>query len=177
MKALKIILGIILALVIIWFGVGFFLPKTYHLERSTEINAPDSVIFANAADMNNYVKWDPFSQMDSTTTHQFEGTAKQPGQKMSWKGEQIGEGSMTIKEVQPNSKVVWNLAFIKPFEGSATSMLVITPSGAGNKVTWSVFGENKTTTERWMSLMNESMMGEPFENGVKSLKMLSEGEK
>lgn len=39
----------------IFFIGGIFLPKTYSVSRSIVVNAPDSVIYKNIADFNNFL--------------------------------------------------------------------------------------------------------------------------
>jgi hypothetical protein len=41
-----------------------------------------------------------------------------------------------IKELVPNQKQKTEMIFKKPFEGQATSEIILTPEGNGTKVTW-----------------------------------------
>ena len=174
MKALKIIIYIVIALVIIWFVGGLFLPKSVHMERSAIINAPDSVIYANVADFNNFTKWNPFYKMDPKTKVDISGPQGQPGYTYHWVSEQTGEGSMVVATAQPSSKVAWDMKFIKPFEGQSKAAVLITSSGTSSNVTWTYDQENHSTLERWISLCTNSLLGKAYEDGLKDLKTLSE---
>ena len=46
MKALKIVGGVMAALVVLYFGVGFFLPCEAKVERTVVIDAPVETVFS-----------------------------------------------------------------------------------------------------------------------------------
>lgn len=51
------VFGIIIVSITIIILVGeMFLPKTYSVSRTTTINAPDSLIYENIADFNEFLK-------------------------------------------------------------------------------------------------------------------------
>lgn len=174
MKILKGILWAVLALVLIFFAVGAFLPKKWDLTRSVVINAPDSVIYHNVADFGNYFKWDPWTAQDSTVKNTITGTPEQPGHSNAWVGEKLGEGSQTITTATPFSSVSWDLKFVKPFEGQCTTTMKLEPTAGGTRVTWFIEGENKSTLDRWMGLTMGSMMKSDFDTGLARLKERSE---
>ncbi|MDQ8054212.1 MAG: SRPBCC family protein [Pedobacter sp.] len=174
MKALKIILGIILVLVIIFFVGGLFLPKTYSVNRSTVINAPDSVIYKNISSYDEFLKWNPWSKMEPNIKTTVAGPVGQPGHMYTWVGDKTGSGQMTIKSAEPNKMVDMELKFIKPFESLADARFDLAAEGTGQKVTWTMSGENDGTFSKWMCLMMDGMVGKDFEAGLKSLKEKSE---
>jgi hypothetical protein len=177
MKILKIVLGIIAALLIIFFVGGLFLPKTYSVNRSTVINAPDSVIYTNIADFNEFYKWNPWAKMEPTAKTSVTGPIGQPEHLYAWEGEKTGSGQMKIKSVTLNKMVDIELRFIKPFESLADTRFDIVKEGEGNKVTWTMSGENVGTMNKWMGLMMDGMIGKDFEDGLKYLKEKSESNK
>ncbi|HCN83118.1 MAG TPA: hypothetical protein DIT07_05775 [Sphingobacteriaceae bacterium] len=176
MKFLKVLLGIIIALVAIFFIVGMFLPKTYSLTRSIVINAPDSVIYNNIADMNNFKKWNPWLKKEPTAVVNVSGTAGQVGHFYTWKGEDnnTGQGQMTIVKVEPYKMVDEEIKFFKPMTGTGDVMFNLAPDAGGIKVDWMMSGENKSTVDKWMGLCMGLLMGKDFENGLKDLKAMSE---
>ncbi|PST82290.1 polyketide cyclase [Pedobacter yulinensis] len=177
MKALKIIVGIIIVLAIIFFVGGLFLPATYSLSRSTEINAPDSVIYRNISDFNEFRQWNPWAKMEPTAKVTVTGTPAQPGHIYAWQGDKTGSGEMKITETVPNKMTDIDLRFIKPFESSSDTRFDLSPAGKATRVTWTMSGENRGTFDKWMSLMMDGMVGKDFENGLKSLKEKSEAVK
>jgi len=174
MKFLKILLVIIIALVAIFFIAGIFLPKTYTLSRTTMINAPDSIVYKNIADFNNFLKWNPWYKMEPTAKVVITGTPGQPGHMYTWNGDKTGQGEMTIKNVTPLKFIEHELRFIKPFEGVADNKFTLEQVPEGTKVDWTMIGQNKSTMEKWMGLTMGMMMGKDFENGLRDLKELSE---
>jgi hypothetical protein len=174
MKILKVILVIILALVVIFFVGGLLIPKTYSVNRTAVINAPDSVIFKNVSDYNEFLKWNPWYKMEPTAKTVITGTPSQAGHLYTWEGKETGSGSMEIKSLEANKMVDMELKFIKPFESLADTRFDIAAEGTGYKVTWTMSGESDGTFNKWMSLMMDSMVGKDFEAGLKSLKEKSE---
>lgn len=174
MKFLKVI-GIIIAVVIVIFIVGsFFLPKTYSVSRSTVINAPDSIIYKNIADYNEFYKWNAWSKMDPKAKVTITGATAQPGHLYQWDGKESGQGQMQIKEVAKNKMVDMELKFLKPMESIADTRFDISADATGNKVTWTMSGESEGMISKWMCLMMDSMIGKDFEDGLKFLKEKSE---
>lgn len=176
MKFLKILLGIIVVLAIIIIIGGLFLPKTYSVNRSVIIHAPDSVIYKNVTDFNEFYKWNPWAKMEPTAKTTFSGTPQQPGHIYEWKGKEMGSGEMKILKVEPYKQVDIDLFFKEPFESHANTKFDISPDGNGNKVTWTMSGENNLLS-KWMCLVMggmDKMVGKDFESGLASLKEKSE---
>lgn len=176
MKFLRILIGIIVVLAIIIVGGGLFLPKTYSVNRSVVINAPDSVIYKNIADFSEFYKWNPWAKMEPTAKTTFSGTAGQPGHVYAWVGKETGSGEMKILTVEPNKQVDIDLFFKEPFESHADTKFGIQPDGSGNKVTWTMSGENNLIS-KWMCLVMggmDKMIGKDFESGLANLKEKSE---
>ena len=174
MKALKVTLWVVAALISIVVIGGMLLPKTYTVSRSITINAKDSVIYHNIANLNNFLKLNPWSKMEPTAKVTVSGLVAQEGHLYKWTGEKTGVGQMKITEVVPFSLVDIDLNFIKPFESKADTKFTIVPAASGNSVTWSMSGENNSIMERWFGLTMEGMLGKDFESGLASLKELSE---
>ncbi len=174
MKFLKVLLWIIGALLVIFFVGGLLLPKTYVVSRSAVINAPDSVIYKNIADFNEFYKWNPWAKMEPTAKIKITGTVAQPEHLYEWEGKETGQGYMKVKSVEVNKMVDIELKFIKPFESMSDTRFDIAPEGTGQKVTWTMSGENSGTMNKWMGLFMDGMIGKDFEDGLKFLKEKSE---
>lgn len=125
MKVLKVLLGIIAVLVIIFFVGGMFLPKTYSVSRTTTINAPDSVVFKNVADFNEFLKWNPWTKMEPAAKVTITGNAGKPGHLYQWVGDKVGTGQMKLTEAMPNQSIVEEMKFIKPMESSSIVRLTL----------------------------------------------------
>ena len=178
MKILKVLGIIILGLALIIVVGGMFLPKAYSVSRSTVINASESVVYKNIADFNEFYKWNPWAKMEPTAKTKVSGPVGAPDHLYEWEGQETGQGYMKVKSVEPNKMVDIELKFIKPFESLADTRFDIAPEGAGNKVTWSMSGENNLMS-KWMGVFMsmDSMIGKDFESGLKYLKDKSEAGK
>ncbi|MCY1505704.1 Polyketide cyclase / dehydrase and lipid transport [compost metagenome] len=175
MKILKVLGIIIVVLAVIIIVGGMFLPKTYSVSRSAVINASDSVVYHNIAEFNEFYKWNPWAKMEPTAKTSMSGTPGQPGHQYNWEGKETGAGYMKIKSVEANKMVDMELKFIKPFESVADTRFDLTPEGSGNKVTWTMSGENNLIS-KWMCVFvsMDKMIGKDFEAGLNYLKEKSE---
>ena len=174
MKFLKV-LGIIVLIFAMIFIVGsFFLPKTYTVKRTIMIKAPDSVIYKNIADFKEFLKWNPWAKMEPSAKTTISGPIAQPNHLYEWKGKETGQGYMKIKSVESDKMVDIELKFIKPFESLADTKFEIEPTSDGNKVIWTMSGNNDGMFSKWMSLSMDRMIGKDFESGLQSLKKKAE---
>ena len=177
MKVLKVVGIIILVLAVIIVVGGMFLPKTYSVSRSTVINASDSIVYKNIADFNEFYKWNPWAKMEPTAKTKVSGPIAAPGHLYEWDGKETGQGYMKVKSVEPNKMVDIELKFIKPFESLSDTRFDITPEGVGNKVIWTMSGDNNLMG-KWMGVFMsmDKMIGKDFEDGLKYLKEKSEAQ-
>lgn len=174
MKALRIILSILVILAAIFFIGGMLLPKTYKISRSVMINASDSVVYMNVADMNNFLKWNPWTKMDPDAKVNISGTPAQTGHLWEWKGETTGSGQMELIKASPYNLAEFQLRFFEPFESQAISGFTFKKATEGTEVEWYMSGEANSVADRWMGLSMDKMMDKDFTSGLQALKELSE---
>ncbi|RZL48036.1 MAG: polyketide cyclase [Pedobacter sp.] len=177
MKFLKVLGVIIVVLAVIILVGGLFLPKTYSVNRSIVINAPDSVIYKNIADLNEFLKWNPWAKMEPSAKTTISGPIGQPGHIYAWEGKETGSGQMKIKTVETNKLVDIEMKFLKPWESIADTKFLIVPEATSNKVIWTISGDHNLLS-KWMCVFMsmDKMIGKDFESGLKSLKEKSESE-
>jgi effector-binding domain-containing protein len=175
MKALRIILIGLLSLVGIYLLAAAFMPSTYVVTRSKEIPvAQEAAAKSLMNDFNNWPKWMPWQEMDATMKQTVEGTPAEPGHKMSWKSEKMGNGSMMISDISEKDQN-WTQSMVLNFEGfpPGKSVLALEPSSNGMaKVTWIDSG-NVGFFFRPMALMMDGMMGKDFERGLNKIDSIS----
>lgn len=174
MKALRIIGGILIILVALFFIGGMLLPKTYNIHRSVMIKATDSVVYMNMADLNNFLKWNPWTKMEPSAKVTISGTIAKPGHLWQWQGKETGTGEMELKNVNPYSLIEFELRFTAPFESTAKTTFTFEETADETNVTWAMSGESKTNMDRWMGLFMDKMMDKDFNSGLQSLRELSE---
>jgi uncharacterized protein YndB with AHSA1/START domain len=177
----SILLKIALALVVIVVGLLIVVtvqPNSYRVERTTTMAAPPQAVFEQVNDFHNWQKWSPWANLDPHAEAIFEGPESGEGATFRWIGnEEVGEGSMTILESEPDKLVRIRLDFVKPFEDTSTTEFTLVPEGDQTRVTWSMYGENNFVGKAFCLLMDmDKMIGEKYEEGFVSLKKIVEDE-
>lgn len=171
----KILIG--LAVIIAGFLVVVaFQPDTFRVERAATIAAAPSAVFTQVNNLRKAAVWSPWLKLDPAVKVAYEGPAAGVGASSSWAGNHnIGEGRQTITESRANELVRLRLDFIKPFAGTSTAEFTLKPSGNQTLITWSLAGEKNFVSKAVCLFMDQDkMIGEPFEQGLASLKALVE---
>lgn len=170
MKILKIILGIIVVVVGLFFVYLFTLPDTYKVERSIVIKASPELVMEHIANFGKWEKWSPWRFKDPNALYTFEGPEYGVGAKMSWEGnDSIGVGSMEISELQGNELMKYELKFIKPWEMGSRGSFIVSQEEGGTKVSWSDEGDLGLLM-RPMGAMMDAMIGPDFDKGLDAMK-------
>jgi len=175
MRALKLFIGLLLAIVAVVVGGGLLLPDTVHVERSIAIDRPPAQIYQFLNGFQRFEEWSPWDKdFDPTTVVTLSGPPSGPGARMDWKGEK-STGAQWITEVVENRKIQVALDF--GANGKATAAYVLEPSGAGTRVTWG-FDSNfeGNLIGRWMGLMFDKWIGADYEKGLAKMKQVIEAE-
>ena len=148
---------------------------TFRVERSTVIDAPAAAIFPHINDFHAWAAWSPFEKLDTEIAKTFSGPKSGVGAGYAWVGKKSGSGSMEILRADAPSKVIIKLDFTKPFTAHNTAEFTLEPQGRQTKVTWAMHGPN-TLMSKVMGLFftMDKMVGPQFEEGLASLKALSE---
>lgn len=170
-----------LALVVIVVGllvVVAIQPSSYRVERTTTMAAPPEAVFEQVNDFRNWQKWSPWANLDPNAEAIFEGPDSGEGAVFRWKGnDEVGEGSMTILESDPNKLVRIRLEFIKPFEDTSTTEFTLAPEGNQTRVAWSMYGENNFVGKAFCLLMDmDKMIGEKYDEGFANMKKIVAGQ-
>lgn len=177
-KAFGLVVALVIAVPLLFFGVGLSLPTQISVTRSIEIDAPPGAVFSLIGDLQQFVRWDPRVELDPDITvnfgHGISGASYGLGASLSWSGNaDVGAGTMTIVEFQPNQKIVMALDFADQGGGQTTYTLVEHASG-GTHLTWRYDSESKQVAQRYFGLMMDSVLGPQYQRGLESLKALAE---
>jgi len=172
---------ILLVLVV---AVGGFLafaatrPDTYHVERSTSIDAPAAVVFSQLENLKAWEAWSPWEKRDPAMKKTYEGPPLGVGAAYSWEGKESGAGKMTVTNSEAPRLLKLRLEFIKPF--TATAAVEFKLASAGGKatgVTWAMDGTNNLMGKVFGIFMNmDQSVGGDFEKGLAGLKTVAEAE-
>lgn len=171
MKILKNIVIVIVVLVAVLALVGLLLPGTSKIERSVVIQAPAEVAFDQVNDLKKNEAWSPWK--DPTMKITYGSVTEGKGAMSSWSSKDMGNGTMTIVESVPASKIDLDLDFGSM--GVAKALWTFAPEGDGVKVTETMTSEaGMNPAKRWMGLLSDKMVGPYFEKGLAALKTVSE---
>ncbi|WP_437203656.1 SRPBCC family protein [Planctomicrobium sp. SH664] len=146
--------------------------------RKITIAAPPAVVFPHVNNLHLWNAWSPWAKLDPEAKYKFEGPEAGAEAKMAWAGNsQVGEGTMTIIESDPDKRVLIRLNFVVPMECTTDTQFVLAPEGEQTELTWSTWGPNTFVTKAMGLFVNmDKLMGDQFEQGLKNLKTLVEAE-
>ncbi len=178
MKALKIILGVVFALVLVIIVLGMTGPKHVHIERSVDIDAPADFVFSHANTFEAMQTWSPWAELDPEQVTTITGEDGVVGTIYEWEGnDQVGKGEQIIKEVTAN-KIVTDLHFIEPFEGMSEATFTVESAENGSKATWAYDEETNFMSRVMYTFINmDEMLGSDFQKGMDKLKSIVESAK
>jgi len=168
-----------LAIVVVVVGILLYAttrPDTFRIERSATLQAPPEKVFALINDFRNWGGWSPWEKKDPAMKRTFGTTTSGQGAHYAWDGnKEVGQGSMTITESTPPTKIALNLDFIKPFEAHNQVEFTLAKEGDGTRVTWAMHGPVPYVGKIMHLFFNmDKMVGGDFEAGLANLKALSE---
>lgn len=176
MKTILKIIGVIVLLLIVYAAIAMLaFGKNYHYEKSIVINAPKEKVWQQISSMKAFNQWNPWMKLDKTMKITYTGNSGEVGDKYCWdsKNDDAGAGCQEIKELVLNEKQKTEMIFMKPFEGQATSEIVLSPEGNSTKVVWTM----DTEQDPMMKIMRPIMdyqMGKSYDEGLNNLKALLE---
>jgi effector-binding domain-containing protein len=174
MKALKFIILIIVILVAVVLIVAAFLPSTYKVERQAMIKAAPETINEYITDLHKWDLWSPWKSTDTAAIYEYNDTIGKGGW-MSWKGEIVGAGKLTLNEVTAE-KIGYHLVFTDPWSSESNGGFTLAKSDEGVLVTWMDEGSLPWPMGRIMGLFMDfdKTMGPDFEKGLAKLKEVCE---
>ncbi len=164
------ILGVIAVLVLIVLSLGFSRPAKFRVERSASITATPAAIYAILSDFRQSDCWSPWEKKDLNMQKTFSGSPSGKGAIHEWDGNHnVGSGRQEIVDVVPNSKIVIQLDFYRPFKGTNTVEFLLEPTGDSTTVRWIIYGPMNFIV-RVLCMNMDKMIGKDFEQGLSDLK-------
>ena len=177
MRTIKIILFSIVGLLVLFFAVGFLLPREVSVERSIEIDASPQEVFEMVNDFQQFNRWQPWAQIDPDTRYVYEGPATGAGSRMMWYSDhpEVGDGKQEIILSEPYSKVRMALDFGAGGLGYADYLIDATDDGS--ELTWTLESDmGGNPIARYIGLALDGMIGPSYEQGLANLKNILEPE-
>jgi hypothetical protein len=154
--------------------LALVMPRRYKVKRSIIIHKPASDVMSKVGDLNYYAQWNPWQQIDPTTTSTITGTPNTIHHKYSWHGRKIGTGSLTINSID-DSHIHFDLEFQKPWKSHANDNWLFEKQSEGEtKVDWQNSGDLRWPFARIMGPAINMMLNRKFEKGLNNLKQIVE---
>jgi hypothetical protein len=173
---LKKILIVLVAILAVFAGVVALQPTEFRIVRSATIAAPAAVVFSQVNDFHNWQAWSPWAKLDPAAKNSYEGPAARTGAIFKWSGNnQVGEGTMTLTDSQPNDLIKIKLDFVRPFVNTNAVEFTFKPQGDSTLVTWNMSGRNNFISKAFCLFMNmDKIVGGEFEKGLAEMKAIAE---
>ncbi len=174
MKILKVTVAVLALVVVAFLVVAAFLPKDYEVTRSTSIDAPPVIVFAQVNDLKVWNDWSPWAAMDPSMKTMYGATSVGEGASYSWTGDKVGEGELTIVHSEMPRSIRTQVVFDGSDEGNGE--WVFEPESGGTRATWTMRGTLSWPTARYFGPMMDKMLGPQFEDGLQRLKTSAEAD-
>lgn len=174
MKALKITLIVVGALIALPLIIALFLKKDFFCEREITISQDKNKVFEYIKFLKNQDQYSYWASLDPNMKKDYKGTDGTVGFVSAWESphEDLGKGEQEIKKITEGSRVDYELRFIEPFED--TNQAYMTTESVGNgktKVKWGIVGRMDYPMNLMTLFMDmEAMVGKDLEIGLKNLK-------
>jgi ribosome-associated toxin RatA of RatAB toxin-antitoxin module len=167
-----VFIGIIVLLAIL----SLIMPKQYFVEKTMVMHTAVNNVFNNVANLEQYKEWNPWQKTDPNASHTITGMPKTIGHQYAWNGKKVGQGNLTIKNLEENKSVSFALQFIKPWNALADDNWQFESTGTDEcRVTWSNQGDLPAPMARLMGPMIKAQLNKQFVQGLENLRKLSNG--
>jgi carbon monoxide dehydrogenase subunit G len=171
-KKIAIAVVILIAAILVFAATR---PDVFSVERSTSIKAAPEKIFPLINDFQQWDAWTPYNK-DREMKKTYSGAASGVGASSAWVGNrEVGQGSITISESVPPTKIVMDLQMVKPFNCRNRVEFTLTPTVDATTVRWSMSGNSNYFSKLMGLFINmDRMVGKDFETGLAGLKRFAE---
>ena len=172
LKKIAIVVAVVIAGIL---GYAATQPDTFHIERSTVIQAPPEKIAAILDDFHQWPKWSPFEKYDPAMKRTHSGAPRGKGAVYAWEGNsKAGAGRMEITEASAQHIAI-DLRFLEPMAAQNVAEFTLVPEGNATKVTWSMHGPQMYISKVICLFVSmDKMVGKDFEAGLATLKQQAE---
>lgn len=175
MKVLKYVVLALFALVGVLLIVGLCMPKEWSVARSLVVNAEPAKIHPLVGNLEGWKRWMPWIEEDPAMVLTFEGIGGEPGSKMIWTSEKMGNGRLTVSKSDPATGLDYEMMmdeFLEPALGS----IHYSAEGSATRLTWKdtgTFGKNPVL--RLFGPVMEGWLEDYFDKGLANIKSIVEG--
>jgi hypothetical protein len=178
MKVLKIILGILIAIIALPLIIALFIDRDSKVEREIVIEKPKQEVFQYLRTLKNQPEYSKWAKMDEYAKRTFTGADGQVGSKYAWESDStnVGRGEQTITAIIEGERVDYELHFIEPFESKDNTYFIFEEAESNKtKVIWGYEGKMKYPMNLMKLFMDfDEMLGSDFQYGLDNAKKIIE---
>ena len=168
-----------LAAIFVLLLVGaYFLPSTFQLSRSETIQANHGIIYNYVSNLKKWNDWTAWNtQKDPTMKVTFGDVFEGKGAVQSWKGDNMGNGTLTITESFPLEGIKYRMMMSDKFEMNGHIRFTPDMEKNSTQVEWITSGSmGNNPIFRYFSPFLDKWIGNDLEEGLQKLKVLAEKE-
>lgn len=171
-KAFKVFAIGFVAILLVALVIGLLLPSRWEAGATVDINAEPAIIHEYVSSFENWQKWatDAVKTEDPTAVV----TISEDGRSMSWKGERMGRGRMSITRDEPG-KGIWYEAAIESDEVNGSGHITYERVDGITRVTWHDEGKLPPVIGGYFAAMVNQALSDHFAKSLAKLKTELEG--
>ena len=176
MKIVIIILISVAALIALLLIIALFIKKEYVIKREIVINKSSEEVYKYIKFLRNQENYSKWVMADPGMKKEFTGTDGNTGFVYAWDSENrnVGKGGQEIIRLVEGERVDSEIRFIKPFEGIATTSMLIEPtSERQTRVIWSMSGKNNYPMNLMVPFI-DNLLGKDLQMSLDNLKSILE---
>ncbi len=178
MKILKKIVLVILVLIAIPLVTTLFTKKSYHVERTVDIEQSKQRVFDYIKYLKNQDHYSKWATMDPEMKKTYTGTDGTVGFIAAWDSddENVGKGEQEIIKISEGERVDFELRFFEPFQSTEPAYMTTTAlNDSLTKVAWGFSGHMDYPMNLMLLMMDfEQMIGDDLAHGLNQLKTVLE---
>jgi hypothetical protein len=176
MEIILTILLVLVSIIVLLLLTAIFIKNDYAIRREITINKAQQEVYNFIKFLKNQERYSKWVMADPNMKKEFKGTDGNVGFVYAWDStdKNVGQGEQEIISLTEGKKVEAEIRFIKPFEGIATTSMVIDAlSESQTRVSWGMMGKSKYP----MNLMNpfmDNLLGKDLQISLTNLKQIFE---
>lgn len=145
----------------------------FNVSKSIEIEKNIEDVFKTITDFNTWSSWSPWLCQEPDCPVEISGAPSEIGHAQKWKGQIIGEGQMSLYNLNSNTSIHYNIEFLKPWKSKSQVDFFLEPVDGGTRVRWDMKGSLPIFLF-FMKKMMRALIGMDYKRGLMMLKDLME---
>lgn len=169
MKPLRWVLIATIAVLVLGYIAGYFMPGEWSASAQREIAAPPQAIHAWLEDPAKLAQWSPWRDKDPDVVFKTSGAPRGAGAVLRWESEKVGFATLSITRSDPARGIEYDLAF-DGVDLQSHGAIELEPKGASTLVTWRDGGKVvDSSIPKLFRALREAQLAQEFAHGLRAL--------